>query len=172
VLFINGFAAYLAFSPMHDATHSSIATVKSGHGYLNYLVGSVSGWMFPMPFEAFKWMHLQHHIHNGDKKRDPYRVSFVYHWGNVFSKVLAFFRREKSVDETFNSDTSGLKSVLNFNSIGIYGLLAYGMVTYPRVCLVCWLLPGRIALALLMTIFGEHTSIVIYPPPSLTASRY
>jgi hypothetical protein len=153
VLLINGFAAYLSFSPMHDATHSSIATVKSGHKYINYVIGTVCGWMFTFPFEAFKYMHLQHHQHNGHKQKDPYRVSFIYHWKGVLSKMYTFMTRDKSVEEPVIDE--GLNCVLNFNTVGIYGLILYGIITNPRACLVCWVLPGRLSLRLLMIIFGE-----------------
>jgi beta-carotene hydroxylase len=65
---INTVAIFGVFTPMHDASHGSIATVRSGHRYLNDTVGVLSGLCFPIPYYAFKFLHLLHHI--TDKRPD------------------------------------------------------------------------------------------------------
>ena len=41
---------------MHDASHGSIATVNSGHKYLNDVIGMMCSWAFPLPYYPFKYM--------------------------------------------------------------------------------------------------------------------
>ena len=54
---------YAAFTPMHDAAHGSIFTVASGYREMNDYVGILCSLCFPLPFFAFKYLHLQHHKH-------------------------------------------------------------------------------------------------------------
>jgi fatty acid desaturase len=61
---------YLAFTPMHDACHGSVATHPSLR-FINNVVGSACGALFPLPFAAFKRMHLSHHKHTNDHHLDP-----------------------------------------------------------------------------------------------------
>lgn len=61
---------YLAFTPMHDACHGSVASHPSLR-FLNNVVGSACGALFPLPFAAFKRMHLLHHKHTNDESLDP-----------------------------------------------------------------------------------------------------
>lgn len=54
---------FAVFTPMHDAAHGSIFTVNSGCRALNDVTGTISGLCFPLPYYAFKYLHLQHHKH-------------------------------------------------------------------------------------------------------------
>jgi fatty acid desaturase len=64
------FITYLAFTPMHDACHGSVATEPSLR-FLNDVVGTTCGALFPCPFPAFKRMHLLHHKHTNEEHLDP-----------------------------------------------------------------------------------------------------
>ena len=64
------FITYLAFTPMHDACHGSVATEPSLR-FLNNVVGTTCGALFPCPFPAFKRMHLLHHKHTNEEHLDP-----------------------------------------------------------------------------------------------------
>jgi beta-carotene hydroxylase len=57
--------AYLAFTPMHDACHGSVASHPSLR-FVNNVVGTACSALFPLPFAAFKRMHLLHHKHTND----------------------------------------------------------------------------------------------------------
>jgi beta-carotene hydroxylase len=64
------FIAYIAFTPMHDACHGSVAADPSFR-FMNNIVGTACGALFPLPFAAFKRMHLLHHKHTNDEHLDP-----------------------------------------------------------------------------------------------------
>eukprot|EP00600_Ochromonadales_sp_CCMP1393_P006933 CAMPEP_0174954976 /NCGR_PEP_ID=MMETSP0004_2-20121128/728_1 /TAXON_ID=420556 /ORGANISM="Ochromonas sp., Strain CCMP1393" /LENGTH=171 /DNA_ID=CAMNT_0016202859 /DNA_START=685 /DNA_END=1198 /DNA_ORIENTATION=- len=55
--------------PDDDAAHGSIATRK--YAYLNSVVGHVAAMCFPVPFPAFKHLHLMHHKHTNEEGKDP-----------------------------------------------------------------------------------------------------
>ena len=71
VILVNSLAAYVIFTPMHDACHGSIASVGSGHHYLNDAIGFLSSALFPAPYYAFKFAHLKHHKYTNDPVHDP-----------------------------------------------------------------------------------------------------
>eukprot|EP00931_Biecheleriopsis_adriatica_P047818 TRINITY_DN275_c0_g1_i1.p1 TRINITY_DN275_c0_g1~~TRINITY_DN275_c0_g1_i1.p1 ORF type:complete len:331 (-),score=41.73 TRINITY_DN275_c0_g1_i1:75-1022(-) len=61
---------YMAFTPMHDATHSSVA--RHPYRWVNESVG----WLCSVPFFAaphsiFRWLHLRHHKYTNDPDLDP-----------------------------------------------------------------------------------------------------
>lgn len=60
-------AAFIAFTPMHDAAHRSV-TKRRG---LNELVGWLTGVLLLAPFPAFRWVHLEHHKHTNHPEQDP-----------------------------------------------------------------------------------------------------
>lgn len=54
--------AYVAFTPLHEASHGNIAG-RTGARRLETLVGWVSGLQLGAPLPAFKVLHLRHHGH-------------------------------------------------------------------------------------------------------------
>lgn len=58
---------YLAFTPMHDAAHRSVARL----GWVNEVVGRLAAVTLFGPFPAFRYVHLEHHKHTNDPQRDP-----------------------------------------------------------------------------------------------------
>lgn len=62
-----GVAAFAAFTPMHDASHRSIARAA----WANEVVGRLSGLLLLAPFPAFRFIHLEHHKNTNDPVRDP-----------------------------------------------------------------------------------------------------
>lgn len=59
--------AYVAFTPMHDASHRSVAR----HRGVNDLIGRLAGLPLLAPFPAFRAMHLAHHKHTNEVGDDP-----------------------------------------------------------------------------------------------------
>jgi beta-carotene hydroxylase len=60
-------ATYLAFTPMHDASHFAAARL----GWVNAIIGRICALAFFAPFVAFRYVHLEHHKHTNDAQRDP-----------------------------------------------------------------------------------------------------
>lgn len=70
-LAINSVLIFIIFTPMHDAAHGSLATVASGWKILNNVIGILTSCCFPLPFPAFRYLHLMHHKHTNDTQMDP-----------------------------------------------------------------------------------------------------
>jgi beta-carotene hydroxylase len=61
---------YIIFTPMHDASHDSIARANSGAMFLNYVIGWLSSINFGAPFPLFKHLHLDHHRYTNSQTYD------------------------------------------------------------------------------------------------------
>jgi fatty acid desaturase len=66
---LNAFAVYIAFTPLHDATHGAISRNRT----LNDTLGTLSCALFIPGFSTsfYRYLHLEHHRHTGDKIHDP-----------------------------------------------------------------------------------------------------
>lgn len=69
VFFFNSICTFAVFTPMHDAVHGSVA--RSGYGFVNTIVGYIASLLFPLPYDAFKYLHLQHHKWTNVQGKDP-----------------------------------------------------------------------------------------------------
>jgi beta-carotene hydroxylase len=69
----NTLLAYLAFTPLHEASHSNIGTRKGPFRWLDSLVGWLMAGILFAPYSAFKVLHLRHHSNTNDPDSDPDR---------------------------------------------------------------------------------------------------
>ena len=144
-------AAFAAFTPMHDAAHRSVARSR----WLNEVVGRLAAPLLGAPFVAFRYVHLEHHKHTNEPGRDPdlwsgrrpllllplrWLTQDLHYYVVVLSRWRDRPRRE-------------LLEIL------VVVLLQAGLLTWLvatghlRQALLLWLLPGRVAIALLAWTF-------------------
>lgn len=66
---VNGIAVYIAFTPLHDATHRTV----SSNPFINDFLGTIA--CFPLlpgiTTRIYRYLHLEHHRFSGDIKKDP-----------------------------------------------------------------------------------------------------
>jgi fatty acid desaturase len=152
-LVINSIFIFASFTPLHDATHGSIA--KSPFRWVNDFIGLLCGFVMCLPYAAFRYLHLQHHQHTNDVEKDPdvytsfgpwYVLPFrwmtiEYHHYSCYLKV--FFNRSIS------------ERVLALGQMVMnYGLVWYCIHTgHTTTVLYGWLLPGRVAVFFLALFF-------------------
>lgn len=69
MILINGFAVYVAFTPLHDATHRT----ASGSHVVNDLLGTIACFaLLPgITTRIYRYLHLEHHRYSGDPNKDP-----------------------------------------------------------------------------------------------------
>ena len=69
MLLINGFAIYLSFTPLHDATHRTV----SRHRGVNDAVGTVCCLLLlpGITTRVYRYLHLEHHRYAGNLSKDP-----------------------------------------------------------------------------------------------------
>eukprot|EP00931_Biecheleriopsis_adriatica_P047820 TRINITY_DN275_c0_g2_i2.p1 TRINITY_DN275_c0_g2~~TRINITY_DN275_c0_g2_i2.p1 ORF type:complete len:316 (-),score=34.30 TRINITY_DN275_c0_g2_i2:59-1006(-) len=164
-------STYLAFTPMHDATHSSVA--RRPYRWVNESIG----WLCSVPLLAaphsiFRWLHLRHHKFTNDPDLDPdyvrphegclVLVLLPVDMASAICNWIGTIRRYgDSMDESTRTSAAVFFGVeLAFASFAIqYG---YG------VCLLLyWVLPTISAVVFLAYVF-DH---VPHHPRKTTASE-
>ena len=145
------FFAYWAFTPVHDATHSSLSKNK----LINEGLGWLSSVVILAPFSAFRYVHLMHHKHTNNPELDPdywsgggRRWTLVPRWltQDLHYYVIAVrVSRERGV--AFIAQTWGFFFLT-------YSVIAALMVQgYVYETLVLILIPSRLAIAFLAVTF-------------------
>lgn len=148
----NGFAMYNLFTVAHDATHRALSSNK----FINETFGRLAIMMFmPMaPFEAVRWIHMQHHrFTNGETDPDRHvhgakwwQLPFM--WPNVDIFYMVYFIRH-----------GGDHFKRNIKSLVIYSavfLVLVGVVIYHGYwleLLFLWFVASRIGLFLIDCVF-------------------
>lgn len=153
---INIVASFTAFTPMHDASHGSI--FMGSHRYLNTLVGLVSSSCFPVPFFAFKHLHLMHHKHtNLPQDPDLWAGSgpsylLPLRWMSIEFKYYTLYLPKLHTRPLAEAIAAAVQLII---LVGIIILLLRGSfgndAQYAAVW--GWLVPGRVAVWLLAFFF-------------------
>lgn len=148
----NCIAAYVAFTPMHDASHQAVGT-RSG---LNAVVGRLAAIPLLAPFLAFRYVHLEHHKHTNETDgsdpdmwsgRGPWWalplrwLTQDLHYYVVYATVLTRRPRREVAEVT-------LTLVAVYGTLGAFVAAGYGL----EVVLLA-LLPARVAIGLLAFAF-------------------
>jgi fatty acid desaturase len=151
-LAINTIAVYGVFTPMHDASHGSIGSKQ--FSFLNFVAGNLAGFCFPVPFPAFKHIHLLHHKHTNEEE-DPDKwagtgPSFLLplRWLTMELKYYAIYLPKLHTRPRAEAIWS--IAVLLGMIASIRALYYHG---YGDTILWGWILPGRLATALLACFF-------------------
>ncbi|MDX1634244.1 MAG: fatty acid desaturase [Marinobacter sp.] len=151
---VNTLAAYWLFTVFHDAAHRAL-----GHSLqLNDWVGRISTLaLFPFPiFKAFRFIHMQHHrFANESDGRDPDAYTgegpallLPLRWATVDFNYYRFYLahwRQRPLAERRETLLA-----LAFGVLACGGLILAGA---GQALLLYWLLPGRLAIAVLAFAF-------------------
>ena len=146
-------AAYVAFTPMHDAAHRSISSRAARARWINEVAGRLA--IVPLfgPFPAVRYVHLEHHKHTNEPDADP------DHWSGRGPRFLlplrwlsqdlhyysVYLRARRPRREWI--ETVGTLALL----VGIAAVLV--ATGHGRTVLLGWLLPARIAIGTLAFAF-------------------
>jgi beta-carotene hydroxylase len=142
---LNSFVIYAVFTPMHDASHGSVATAS--HGYINTCVGVLSGLCFPLPFHAFKNIHLLHHKHTNDGDLDPDNWAgkgpkwlLPFRWMTIEIKYYAHY-----LPRLFSRPASERLTVVIILLGIILSIVVLLHCGFQREVIWGWIIPGRVA---------------------------
>jgi fatty acid desaturase len=141
------FGAYAAFTPLHEATHRSLARAH----WINEVVGRLTAVTLVAPFLAVRYVHLEHHKHTNDPEADPDHYSgrgpawtLPLRWLTQDLYFYAFYlRRLRSRPKSEWIEV--LATMAAF-------ILLFGFLVergYAREALLFWLLPARLAVGVL-----------------------
>lgn len=142
-------AAYVAFTPMHDAAHRSIARAR----WINELAGRFA--ILPLfgPFPAIRYIHLEHHKHTNEPGADP------DHWsgrGPRWLLPLRWLTQDVHYHAVYvmaaRPRRERIESVATLAAlIALAAMLV--LSGHGRTVLFGWLLPARVAIAVLAFAF-------------------
>ncbi len=170
---INAIAIYMAFTPFHDAAHSSVSSNRK----INDLIGTASVLpLFPgFTTGLYRFLHLEHHRYTGEGSRDPDDVLVsapiplrVLAWTfiDVYWVVWYLKRwRERALPELIRD---GMGAVL-------FIVIHVGFLTsaYAWEFIFLWLIPQRIGMTFLTYMFAaiQHPHGVVQAENPIQGTR-
>ena len=158
---INGFLAYGMFSIAHDGLHRAISSVP----WVNEPMGAI-GLFFLLPYAPLavaRWVHMQHHrFTNGELDPDRYihdcpRWQMLLRWSNFDVFYFVYFLKHGDAVRDKH-----LKTVVGYVAVLVLAILAAVIAGYGYEILMLWLLPTRIALFLVASVFVYHNYHLIH----------
>lgn len=161
---INGALVYVAFTPLHDATHRTV----SSNRLVNDLLGTISCLVLipGITTGIYRYLHLEHHRFAGDPERDPDEV-FVSSHKALAILPLAFPDVVWSLWYLKHWHTRAKTERLEFCGcitfyLGVH--LIFLTSPYAMIFFLCWMIPQRIGLALVTYFFAriQHPQDVMW----------
>lgn len=140
-------AAFVAFTPLHDATHRSVARART----VNEVVGRLSAAVLAAPFPAFRTVHLEHHRNTNDPERDP---DYWSGQGPAWLRPLRWGTQDLHyyvwIGRRWATQPKAVRvEVVAFLALKLAGI-ALAVALGHGVLLACaWLVPARLALVAL-----------------------
>ncbi len=146
-IIINFIAAFATFTPMHDASHRSVARAK----WINELVGRVCSYILMSPFTAFRYIHAEHHKHTNDEHHDP------DYWSGMGPAWLLPFRwMSQDIHYIYvyvgawqkRPQAEKIETIVTFLATWTL-VITLCLMGFAWPVLLFWVLPSRIAIAVL-----------------------
>lgn len=151
-LAVNSAAIFISFTPMHDASHGSVA--NRNNRLLNSFIGYLSASAFPVPFAAFRHLHMLHHRYT-NQPEDPDGWAGVgptlllpLRWMTMEWKYYTLY-----LPNLFNRPLDEALATLAQLAFMIAAITALCCNGFAHEALYAWILPGRIAASLLAYFF-------------------
>lgn len=146
-MLVNTVCAFATFTPMHDASHRSVARAR----WVNELVGRVAAIPLVAPFTAFRFLHLEHHKHTNEPDRDP---DFYSGQGPRWLLPVRWLTQDLHYYVTYFSRLSERPEAERRETVAVFtGLYALAITLaaagFVAPVVLLWLVPGRLATALL-----------------------
>lgn len=154
-ILFNTIAAYMSFTPAHEASHGSVSANRALNDWVGRLATVLQS---PVPFfRAFRYIHMQHHRFTNDKTKDPdlyvgsgpgwllplkwttLDINYLYRYLNP----SVFMKRPKS-------ERREMLLALLFAAVVLTVISANGWLNYY---LLLFLIPGRITAIFLAITF-------------------
>lgn len=153
---VNGVLIYVAFTPLHDATHRTV----SSNRWLNDLLGTVSCLVLIPGFTTgvYRYLHLEHHRFAGNPEKDPDEIFVATPLLPKGMFLLAFPDIVWTIWYLRHWQARPAAERLQF-SAGIAFYVAVHVVflssPYAMTFVLCWMIPQRIGLSLVVYLFAR-----------------
>ena len=177
-ILFNTIAAYISFTPAHDASHNAVSTNRQ----LNDWVGRIATVLqSPVPFfRVFRYIHMQHHKFTNDQDRDPDgytgsgpRWLLPFRWATLDLNYFHFYFWRSNVKKRPKTERRELYLAFLFAAIVITAITFAGWLDYY---LLLFLVPQRITTLFLALTFDylphyPHQAQVRDQPFQCTSNR-
>ncbi|MEM1181238.1 MAG: fatty acid desaturase [Acidobacteriota bacterium] len=158
-------AAYLLFTPMHEASHGNVAGKDKRLKTVEKLVGWLSGVSLLAPYPAFRKLHLEHHGHTNDHEKDPdFWVAGPSRWAVLWrcATILPHYYWRifiGAIRSPHARDVASIGALLGYVALAA----AIALVGHGAWVLMVWVGPALMATAVLAFVFDwlphqPHTS--------------
>lgn len=167
------FVMYVAFTPLHDATHRSV----SRNPLINDLVGGLSVQVLipGATVAVYRFLHLEHHRHTGDPDLDPDEplVSTPWPWRffklmfvEVFWALWYIKHRDLLPFKVWLRDATTLVIFLVWHALWLLSPYALEFV-------LLWMVPQRLGILTIAYLFAsiQHPEGVLQSEHPLQATR-
>jgi len=166
VVVVASVAAYGSFTVLHEAVHGSLCLKVRG---INAVAARLAGLPLTAPGWAFRWLHLEHHRHTNDPRRDPdiwngagARWTLPLRWASTDWAQYAFYFRH------WSARPLGERVETVVVLAGIVAAAGWGIAAgHGWALLWGWILPARIALFVLAFSFDY----IVHVPHQVTAAQ-
>ena len=162
---VNAVAAFAIFTPMHDASHRSVAQAR----WKNEVLGRIGVMPLIGPFPAFRYVHLEHHKHTNDHEKDPdywsgrgQKWTLPFRWMTQDLYYYVIYLRKWNSRPLFERWETILTLIILYGSVLILCASGYALPT-----LALWVVPSRVAQFLL----GYTFDYLPHKPHEITAAE-
>ncbi|MCG8416407.1 MAG: fatty acid desaturase [Proteobacteria bacterium] len=174
MLTINGVAIYIAFTPLHDATHRTVSRSRA----VNDLLGTIACFaLLPgITTRIYRYLHLEHHRFSGDRRKDP-DEPFVSTHPLLLPFVLAapdvlwgvWYLRHWSSRPVSERVEFALGSAFYLGLHTVFLSSPYAWQFF-----ICWMIPQRIGVTLVTYFFAhiQHPKDVLWEEAPFQATVY
>ena len=147
---VNAVLVYLSYTPLHDATHGSIA--RGCHEWLNRAVGMLPAVMAIHNFSLHRVTHLSHHQHLNDPALDADHWVAGQRWWSVLARCSTVFLSHYRLGwRIADADSRRRGAIENAATLGIAVLVL--AIAGWEVFLVALILPAIVGMTLLAFLF-------------------
>lgn len=155
MMVINSVFIYIIFTPLHDATHRSVSSNRK----LNDVLGNIAAFiMIPgLTTQFYRYLHLEHHRHTGNKILDPDEVfvasrglqRFTAFFAPDFTWLYWFFKRWSERPKSVRREVMVVLTVyVIVHAVGLLGPYAFEFF-------LAWMIPSRLGFALVIWLFAS-----------------
>eukprot|EP00040_Diaphanoeca_grandis_P012637 m.63995 g.63995 ORF g.63995 m.63995 type:complete len:356 (-) comp23379_c0_seq1:412-1479(-) len=159
--FMSTIAAYVAFTPMHEAVHDAIFSRSTSLNWLNAVAGGIASTPFGVPCMMFRLIHLEHHKHTNEGDLDPDHwagegpvMLLPLRWATVFMAYLGWLQRHIDRDATLTKESAfRLKLRLGIELLARQSVFGFLWYKYNEAIIICYVFPMMVASTVLMYAF-------------------
>ncbi|MGI9288235.1 MAG: fatty acid desaturase, partial [Pseudomonadales bacterium] len=154
-ILINATAAYISFTPAHDASHNAVSSNRQ----MNEWVGRIATVLqSPVPFfRTFRYIHMQHHRFTNDETRDPdfyvgtgTRWLLPFKWMTLDLNYFYYYFKTSVFMDRPKSERRELYLALFFGAVVLIAVTLAGWLDYY---LLLFLIPTRLTAIFLALTF-------------------